>query len=77
MTILIQLMTTRQISVSNFKARCTALLRQMRAHPQRLQITNRGRVIAEVLPAEAGGSADPRDWLGSLRGTVIQRPEGP
>jgi hypothetical protein len=67
-------MTTNRISVSEFKAHCTALLREMRAKPQRWQITNRGKVIAEVGPPAAAEIPDPKQWLGSLRGTVTYHP---
>jgi hypothetical protein len=75
-------MTTRQIPVSKFKATCTALLREMSARPQRWLITNRGRVIAVVTSPEAEKQPDPREWVGSLRGTVTyqagwDQPEDP
>jgi hypothetical protein len=66
-------MTTRQIPVTRFKAQCTALLRQMRARPQKWQVTNRGRVVAVVVPPEADKIDTPAEWLGSLRGTVTYR----
>ena len=67
-------MTTKRISVSEFKAHCTALLREIRVKPQRWQITNRGEVIAEVGPPERSQEPDPKQWLGSLRGTVTYHP---
>lgn len=67
-------MTTKQISVSRFKAQCTGLLRQMRTRPQKWQITNRGRVVAVVVPPEADKIDTPAEWLGCLRGTVTYRP---
>jgi hypothetical protein len=63
-------MGTQKISVSEFKAHCTALLRQLKAKPQRWHITNRGRVIAEVGPPAMETTTDAKEWLGSLRGTV-------
>ena len=64
-------MTTTRCSVSEFKARCTALLRNLDTHPQRIEVTNRGRVIAVVVPAEPSQALDPNQWLGSLRGSVL------
>jgi len=64
-------MVAQKISVSEFKTHCTALLRQMKAKPQRWEITNRGKVIAEVGPPAPEKAADAKEWLGSLRGTVI------
>jgi hypothetical protein len=67
-------MTTHRIPISEFKAHCTALLREMRVKPRRWQITNRGEVIAEVGPPETLKDPDPKEWLGSLRGTVTYLP---
>ena len=67
-------MITTQISVSEFKAHCTALLRQLRSKPQRWQITNRGEVIAEVGPPGLSNQPDPKAWLGSMPGTVTYQP---
>jgi hypothetical protein len=74
-------MTTQRISVSEFKAHCTALLRELEVKPRRWHITNRGRVIAEVGPAAPLSAPDPKHWLGSLRGSVTYQkgwddPEG-
>ncbi len=65
-------MSTTQISVSAFKAQCTALLRELDTHPQRIEVTNRGRVIAVVSPPALERTARPADWLGSLRGSVLR-----
>ncbi len=65
-------MSTTQISVSAFKARCTALLRELDTRPQRIEVTNRGRVIAVVSPPALERTARPADWLGSLRGSVLR-----
>jgi len=64
-------MNATQVSVSEFKAHCTAILRQLEAQPERIEVTNRGRVIAVVLPPPAEGSVHPAEWLGSLRGSVL------
>lgn len=68
-------MSTTQIPVSEFKAQCTALLRDLDTHAQRIEVTNRGRVIAIVTPPEAERAARPEDWLGSLRGSVLRYEE--
>jgi antitoxin (DNA-binding transcriptional repressor) of toxin-antitoxin stability system len=65
-------MSTTQVSVSDFKAHCTAILRDLDRHPQRIEVTNRGRVIAVVSPAESAASDEPATWLGSLRGSVLR-----
>lgn len=65
-------MGTPQLSVSESKTHCTALLRELDTHPQRIEVTNRGRVIAVVAPPVAERAADPAAWLGSLRGSVLR-----
>ena len=69
-------MTSVQCSVSDFKARCTVLLRELELHPQRIEVTNRGRIVAVVMPPEPDRPLEPADWLGSLRGSVLAF-EGP
>ncbi len=66
-------MTTKQIPVTRFKAQCTSLLRQMRSKPQKWQITNRGKVVAVVVPPEADKVDTPAEWLGSLSGSVTYK----
>ena len=72
-------MTIQRFSVSEFKAHCTVLLRELAREPRLLEITNHGRVIAVVGPPSAPGALDPGRWLGSLRGTVVryEAPESP
>jgi hypothetical protein len=65
-------MDIKRFSVSEFKARCTVLLRELERAPRRLEITKRGRVIAVVSPPPEPEGEDPARWLGSLRGTVLQ-----
>ena len=54
-------MSATQLSVSEFKARCTSILRQLEAQPERIEVTNRGRVIAVVLPPTAETPVNPAD----------------
>lgn len=68
-------MTTQRFSISEFKAHCTALLRDLARQPRILEITNHGRVIAVVGPPREPGGMDPGRWLGSLRGTVVRYEE--
>lgn len=65
-------MPTTRIPVSEFKARCTAILRGLDARPRRIEVTRRGRVIAVVSAPEAAGTPRPSAWLGSLRGSVLR-----
>ena len=54
-----------QIAVSEFKARCTEILRTLK---EPLQITNRGRVVAVVSPPQPDDPHNP--IVGCLQGTV-------
>jgi antitoxin (DNA-binding transcriptional repressor) of toxin-antitoxin stability system len=68
-------METERVAVSDFKARCTALLRDLAGRPRRIEVTNHGRVIAVVTAPSAEARPDPAAWLGSLRGTVLRQEE--
>ncbi|HPA20800.1 MAG TPA: type II toxin-antitoxin system Phd/YefM family antitoxin [Verrucomicrobiae bacterium] len=68
-------MTTLRISVSEFKAHCTVLLRDVANKGRTLEVTNHGRVIAMVVPPIEPGGLDPAKWMGSLRGTVVRYEE--
>jgi prevent-host-death family protein len=57
----------KQVPVSKFKANCSALIKQVQKTKQSIQITRRGKVIAEIRPALSGKRAN---WLGKMKGTV-------
>lgn len=59
-----------KISVSEFKARCTQVVRDVAAHPHKVEITNRGKVVAVVSAPPVQTHADPRLFWGSLNGSV-------
>jgi antitoxin (DNA-binding transcriptional repressor) of toxin-antitoxin stability system len=59
-----------QIAVSEFKARCTEILRTLKTP---VEITNRGRIIAVVQPPPAAGPHNP--IVGCLEGTVTYAPD--
>jgi antitoxin (DNA-binding transcriptional repressor) of toxin-antitoxin stability system len=54
-----------QIAVSEFKARCTEILRTLKSP---VEITNRGKVIAVVNPPPLASSQNP--LIGCLQNTV-------
>jgi prevent-host-death family protein len=56
----------KQIPVSQFKANCSALVEQVRKTKRSIQITRRGKVIAEIRPV----SSEKRNWLGRMKGTA-------
>jgi len=57
----------KQIPVSQFKANCSALVEQVRKTKRSIQITRRGKVIAEIRPVAPEKSAN---WMGSMKGTM-------
>ena len=57
----------KQIPVSQFKANCSALVELVRKTRRSIQITRRGKVIAEIRPLP---SEKRKNWLGSMKGTA-------
>lgn len=54
-----------EIAISEFKAKCLALLDQVQKTKKPIRITRRGRPVAEVVPPSTSNSAD---WIGSMKG---------
>jgi prevent-host-death family protein len=54
----------QEIAISEFKAKCLALLEEVDKTKISLRVTKRGRPIAEVIPASP--CMEERNWLGSL-----------
>ena len=70
-------MIIRDVSVTNFKAHCTSMLRDIADGKYSVRVTKRGRTVAVVdRPREA---SRPGSWLGSLKGSVLryERPLDP
>jgi prevent-host-death family protein len=57
----------KEIAISEFKAKCLAILDQVQKTRQPIRITRRGRPIAEVGPPKP---VDNRDWIGSMKGRM-------
>ena len=55
------------VSISEFKAKCLALVDMVKKTGQPLLITKRGEPIAQVVPPPEGEKPTP--WLGCMRGT--------
>jgi len=55
----------KHVSASQFKAKCSALVEQVRRTKRAIQITRRGKVIAEITPVASEKS---RGWLGRMKG---------
>jgi len=60
-------MVVREIAISEFKAKCLALLDQVQKTKKPIRVTRRGRPVAEVVPATPARSTD---WMGSMKGRM-------
>lgn len=56
-----------EVAISEFKAKCLALLDEVQKTKKPLLITRFGKPVAEVVPVSPETS---KDWLGSLVGTA-------
>jgi len=54
--------------ISKFKATCLSALERVRRTGRPLRVTRFGKPVADVI--RAAPEKPPRDWLGSLRGTL-------
>ena len=57
-----------EVAISVFKAKCLALLEQVRKTKKPIRITRFGKPVADVFPP--GPVAKKRNWLGSMAGTA-------
>jgi len=57
----------KEIAISEFKAKCLALLDQVQKTKIPILITRFGKPVAEVVPASP---APVSDWMGSLKGSM-------
>lgn len=55
----------KEVAISEFKAKCLALLDEVQKTKQPIRITRRGRPIAEVAPPSPTNN---QDWIGSMKG---------
>ena len=58
----------QEVAISEFKAKCLALLEQVRATKKPLRITRFGKPVAEVIPPTA--VEDRAAWIGSMKDTM-------
>ena len=54
----------QEVAISEFKAKCLALLEQVRKTKKPLRITRRGKPVAEIVPPSLDTKSG--DWLGSM-----------
>jgi prevent-host-death family protein len=57
----------QEIAISEFKAKCLAVLEQVRATKKPIRITRFGKPVAEIVPPTA--VADREAWIGSMKGS--------
>jgi len=56
----------RKIAAGEFKARCLALMEDVRSTRQPIVITKRGKPVAKLVPVET----EKDEWLGRLKGVI-------
>jgi prevent-host-death family protein len=57
-----------EVPISEFKAKCLALLEEVRTTRQHIRITRHGKPIAEVIPP--GAVMSRAEWLDSMKGSI-------
>ncbi len=57
-----------EVPISEFKAKCLALLERVNKTKQPIRITRHGKPVAEVLPPSP--SMDRSAWIGSLKDSM-------
>ena len=53
-----------EVAISEFKAKCLAMLERVRKTKKPIRITRFGKPVAEVIPPSP--VVEPRDWLGCM-----------
>lgn len=68
-------MTTKAISVTEFKAHCLDVIRKVEQGGDAVELTRRGRVVARLVPAAPASQGTP-PWLRLRgRGVLTMQPE--
>jgi len=57
----------KEIAISEFKAKCLALLEQVQKSKQPIRVTRFGKPIAEVIPPSPSPATG---WIGSMKNTI-------
>ncbi len=60
-------MVMREVAISEFKAKCLALLEQVQKTKKPIRITRFGKPVAEVVPTSPTSGSD---WLGSMKDEI-------
>jgi prevent-host-death family protein len=57
----------KQVAISEFKAKCLAILDEVQKTQQPILVTRRGKAVAEVNPPSPKND---RSWIGSMKGRM-------
>jgi prevent-host-death family protein len=57
----------KEVAISEFKAKCLALLEQVRKTKQPIRVTRHGKPVAEIVPSTA--LDDRAAWIASMQGS--------
>jgi prevent-host-death family protein len=60
-------MVMREIAISEFKAKCLALLEEVRKTKKPVRVTRFGKPVAEVVPPSVAPTSN---WIGSMKGSI-------
>ncbi|HEY2545089.1 MAG TPA: type II toxin-antitoxin system Phd/YefM family antitoxin [Candidatus Acidoferrum sp.] len=58
----------QEIAISEFKAKCLAILERVEKTKEPIRITRHGKPVAEVIPATP--VMDRSAWIGSMKGSI-------
>lgn len=58
----------KEIAISEFKAKCTAVVDRVSKTKQPVRITRHGKPVADVVPATT--TVDPKALMGSMRNSI-------
>jgi prevent-host-death family protein len=58
----------QEIAISEFKAKCLAVLEQVRVTKKPIRVTRFGKPVADVVPPTS--VVDRAAWIGSMKGTM-------
>jgi prevent-host-death family protein len=57
----------KEVAISEFKAKCLALIDQVQKTKKPIRVTRRGKPVADVIPPSAARS---NDWIGSMKNEI-------
>lgn len=58
----------KEVAISEFKAKCLALLEQVRRTRKPIRVTRFGKPVAEIVPPS--GVMDRDAWIGSMKDSI-------